>query len=305
VSQRDAPSSDVEGMSLDELRRHVAALEAEVARKRDEAARIEETEQRFRGVIEATSDGVALAADGVVLDVNERFARLIGRPREEIIGQSKLAFCLPEHQVRIIEHMSSDNREAYEVTILRPDGSHLPVRLQGRAVLHQGGPARVVIAQDVHERERVEAALRRELVQAEVIRAHEAILNQLSTPLLPISDDVVVLPLIGALSAERAAQIVQALVEGVAASRARVAILDITGVSGAFGDVAEALPRAARAASLLGARVIVTGVGPDVARALVALGADLSGVMTSGTLQQGVASALAGGRGRGTERRPR
>lgn len=299
MSDPDDSSPDVNGMSLDELRRHIAALEAEIARTRDDAVRLEVTELWFRSILETTSDGVGLAVNGVMLEVNERCASLIGLPRAQIIGRSPLEFCLPEHRARVIERFSMDNREPYAVTIVRPDGSHRAIRLQGRAAMYQGRPARVVLAQDLHERERVEEALRRELVQAEVIRAHEAILSQLSTPLLPISDDVVVLPLIGAISAERAAQIVRTLVEGVSASRARVAILDITGISGAFGEVAEALPRAARAAALLGARVILTGIGPDVARALVALGVDIEGVMTTGTLQQGVAYALGGARARG------
>jgi anti-anti-sigma regulatory factor len=76
--------------------------------------------------------------------------------------------------------------------------------------------------------------------------------------------------------------------------RAHTAILDITGVRVVNAEVAEALVRATRAARLLGARVVLTGIGPDVASALVELRVDLEGIVTRGTFQSGIAFALSG-----------
>src|SRR5262249_55019021 len=157
---------------------------------------------------------------------------------------------------------------------------------------YQGKPARVTVIRDISVARAAEEAQRAALVQSETIRAQEAILAQLSTPLLPISDDILVLPLIGAINEERARQVIQALVEGVARSGARIAILDITGVADVDAHVADALLRAARAVRLLGARVILTGIRPEVAQRLVELGADLTGIDAHGTLQRGVADAL-------------
>jgi ABC-type sugar transport system substrate-binding protein len=126
----------------------------------------------------------------------------------------------------------------------------------------------------------------------EIIRSQAAALRELSTPLIPLSDTVFVMPLIGAIDSSRAQQILETLLQGVAANRAATAILDITGVLVVDTQVANALVRAAQAVKLLGARVVLTGIRPEVAQTLVGLGVDLSGIVTLGTLQSGVAYAL-------------
>jgi anti-anti-sigma regulatory factor len=126
----------------------------------------------------------------------------------------------------------------------------------------------------------------------EIIRSQEAALRELSTPLIPLSDAVMVMPLIGAIDSKRAQQILEALLQGVAATRATTVILDITGVLVVDTQVANALVRAAQAVKLLGAGVVLTGIRPEVAQTLVGLGVDLRGIATLGTLQSGVALAL-------------
>jgi rsbT co-antagonist protein RsbR len=148
-----------------------------------------------------------------------------------------------------------------------------------------------VVVENITERKRAEEMLRQSITQEETIRAQEAALAELSTPLIPISDQVMVMPLIGAVDSRRAQQVLEALLEGVASSRALVAILDITGVPVVDTQVANALLRAAQAVKLLGAQVVLTGIRPEVAQTLVGLGADLSGIVTCGSLQSGIAYA--------------
>jgi ABC-type sugar transport system substrate-binding protein/anti-anti-sigma regulatory factor len=126
----------------------------------------------------------------------------------------------------------------------------------------------------------------------EIIRSQEAALRELSTPLIPLSDAVVVMPLIGTVDSKRAQQILETLLQGVATTRATTVILDITGVLVVDTQVANALVRAAQAVKLLGAGVVLTGIRPEVAQTLVGLGIDLRGIVTLGTLQSGVAFAL-------------
>jgi rsbT co-antagonist protein RsbR len=128
----------------------------------------------------------------------------------------------------------------------------------------------------------------------ELIRSQANALTELSTPLIPISDHVVVMPLIGAMDAQRVEQVLETLLSGVSARRASVAILDITGVSVVDAHVANALLQAARAVRLLGAEVVLTGIRPDVALTLVGLGLDLTGIVTKGTLQAGILHATRG-----------
>jgi PAS domain S-box-containing protein len=125
-----------------------------------------------------------------------------------------------------------------------------------------------------------------------VIRIQEATLQELSTPLIPISDQVMVMPLVGALDSRRTQQILDTLLKGIAASHAAVAILDITGVPVVDTHVANALIYAARSVKLLGAQVVLSGIRPEVAQTLVGLGVELTGIVTSSTLQNGIAYAL-------------
>ena len=84
----------------------------------------------------------------------------------------------------------------------------------------------------------------------------------------------------------------QALLGGVTTARARVAIIDITGVPNVDVEVAQSLVRAARGVRLLGAQVVLTGIRPEVAQTLIALGTDLQGITTLGTLQSGIRFAM-------------
>jgi PAS domain S-box-containing protein len=146
------------------------------------------------------------------------------------------------------------------------------------------------LASDVTERVNMEAANQR--LQDEALTAQATALAELSTPLIPISNDTVVLPLIGAVDAARVDRVLQTLLEGIATSRARVAIVDVTGVTRIDAAAAASLGQVAVAARLLGAAVVLTGIGPATARALVELDVDLRDVVLRGTLESGIAWAL-------------
>jgi rsbT co-antagonist protein RsbR len=100
------------------------------------------------------------------------------------------------------------------------------------------------------------------------------------------------MPLIGTIDTGRAQQVLEALLEGIAEHQAETAILDITGVPLVDTQVAQSLIGAARAVRLLGARVVLTGIGPTIAQTLVHLGVDMREIITYSSLQSGVASVL-------------
>ena len=151
-----------------------------------------------------------------------------------------------------------------------------------------------ITAENVTQRRRAEAALRKNM---ETIQAQAAALVELSTPLIPLSEHVVVMPLIGALDSQRAQQATETLLQGISTRRARLAILDITGVPIVDTQVANAIVQAAKAVRLLGAQVVLTGIRSEVAQTLVTLGTDLSGIVTCSNLQSGIAYASAQGIG--------
>jgi len=138
---------------------------------------------------------------------------------------------------------------------------------------------------------RSELAERRR-VEEELLAQAERVL-ELSTPLVPITDRIVAMPLIGTLDAERARRMTDTALQGASASGAAVVIVDITGVTQVDAEVANSLGSTAAALRLIGAEVVITGIRADVARMLVERSIEMGSVVTRGTLQSGITYALA------------
>jgi DNA-binding LacI/PurR family transcriptional regulator/anti-anti-sigma regulatory factor len=174
--------------------------------------------------------------------------------------------------------------------------------LQGALLLQELERAYTEVEQQVAERT---AELKREQeesarLQQEVIEAQQRAIRELSTPIIPVLEGVIVMPLIGSIDTMRARDVTRTLLEGIREHHARVVILDITGVPIVDSGVAAYLNRTVQAARLKGARTIVTGISEAVAETIVDLGIDWSGIETLRDLRTGLQSVLAeiGGRGR-------
>ncbi|HXF57421.1 MAG TPA: STAS domain-containing protein [Actinomycetota bacterium] len=125
----------------------------------------------------------------------------------------------------------------------------------------------------------------------EQIRAQQEAIRELSTPVLPVREGLIILPLVGAIDSTRAQQITERLLRGIEAHRARLVVLDITGVPAVDSAVANHLLQTVRAARLMGATVVVTGMSAANAQTLVRIGVDLSGLNTVGDLRGGLEEA--------------
>lgn len=218
---------------------------------------------------------------------------LIGKTDAEIFGPAAGA------QIRANDRQVCDSRAAQEIEehIPQRDGLHtylsvkFPVYDASGALCGLGG-----IATDITERRRAEDE--RNALQQKIIAVQRAVLSELSTPIVPIVAGIIALPLIGAIDEDRASAITQALLEGITRHRADAAILDVTGVRDADSAVTATILNTARAARLLGTRMIVTGIQPAVAQA-IAMGDDSwSGIECHATLGDAVALALRGTRHR-------
>lgn len=149
--------------------------------------------------------------------------------------------------------------------------------------------------------EKARASAEMAALHEQVIAAQRTRLLELSTPLIPITDRVLVMPLIGTMDRERAQQAIEAMLQGASGRSAEFVILDITGLKHMNENVANMLVLAASGLRLLGTRTVITGIRSDVARTLVHINASLEGIVTKATLQDGIAVALqAAGRGSGT-----
>jgi len=123
------------------------------------------------------------------------------------------------------------------------------------------------------------------------IREQQEAIRELSTPVLQVRDRLLILPIIGVIDPQRARQLTEQLLRGIRANRAKVVVIDITGVAAMDSNVANHLVQTVEASRLLGATVIVTGLSPEIAQTLVNIGVDLTKMTTVGDLQGGIEQA--------------
>jgi rsbT co-antagonist protein RsbR len=124
-----------------------------------------------------------------------------------------------------------------------------------------------------------------------VIRQQQEAIRELSTPVLQVRERLLILPIIGVLDGQRARQLTEQLLRGIRANRARVVVIDITGVPTIDSTVANHLVQTVDASRLMGASVIITGLSPEIAQTLVTLGVELGKVNAVGDLQGGIEEA--------------
>ncbi|NJK79182.1 MAG: STAS domain-containing protein [Chloroflexaceae bacterium] len=294
-------------VDVEALLQRIAALETENTHLRNELEQIswDQTYQQlqlFRSLVERSLDGIMVTLydkDGTpyMAYTNPALGDMLGFGAE--FNQSH------------IDHINALDPEVYNtapritletgswrgVQILqKKDGTPLP-GLVSAYYYHldedKQQPVLAVVFRDITDLHQSEAARAR--LQAELIAAQQALIRELSTPLIPIADRVVIMPLIGSIDSTRAQAVIETLLEGITTHRAETAILDITGVQTIDSQVASALVQATQAVRLLGARVMVTGIHPAIAQTLVHLGVDLQGIATYSALQAGIAAALRSG----------
>jgi rsbT co-antagonist protein RsbR len=127
------------------------------------------------------------------------------------------------------------------------------------------------------------------LVERErTIALQQEAIRDLSTPVLQLRRGLLLLPIIGEVDTRRAQLLTDGLLLAIRSTRARVVVMDITGVRAINADVAHHLVQTVEAARLIGVVVILSGLSPAVAQALVELGVELSAYEIVGDLQSGV-----------------
>lgn len=252
--------------------------------------------------------------DGLLIAINPANERLIGVPRERVIGRFNI-FTEPvfepariaayrrafagEVQVLPVTRIQIDAPKNPEFGLRRPvlflETTLVPLcrRPDGRAAyvfgLSRDVTATMQAYQEIEQQRATIAAL--EAARRE-IDDQRATIEALSTPVIEVWDGVVTLPLLGRLDATRLANATARLLDAVTRLRARVVILDVTGLAELDPDVAAGLLRMLRAAELLGARGVLVGIRPDVAGTLADLDAGLGRVTVRQNLRQALASCL-------------
>jgi len=268
-----------------EVRQMAMAL----TRKWEREVALRASENKNRALLDALPDAVLrIDREGSILE------RRAATESMAALGHTEnLLSLVPKHDAERLRRVLSD-----AIDKDTPGTFELHLREQGEdricemRVAGSGRSEAVVILRDTTETWRAleEEAGRRER-ELKLYAQMEA-LAALSVPLIPVADHVLVMPLVGELDARRGQRMRETLLEAVAARGARTAILDVTGVPRFDQGATEEIVRAAQAVRLVGARFVLTGLGPETARQLVTLGLDLKGIKTSRTLQAEIEHAL-------------
>ncbi|NJO08193.1 MAG: PAS domain S-box protein [Chloroflexaceae bacterium] len=245
-----------------------------------ERKRIEEEIRIFKSLCDNAPDGIAVDRQGRVIYANASLQKMLGYD-EEMIGMHVSDFH-PEGQEQLLEEVMESVQTTGTWQGILPhkhkDGSTRQFMSSATLIFNEHGKpdAMSAIFRDISDLQRAEQE--RMDLKEQVIAAQQEALRELSTPLIPLSDHVVLLPLVGSIDTGRAQQVMETLLEGIAEFQADIAILDITGVSVVDTQVAQALLQSAQAVKLLGSQVVLTGIGPTMAQTLIHLGADLSSI---------------------------
>lgn len=267
-----------------------ASINRDVTAQIEAEEELRQSEQRNRILLAAIPDLMfLLSIDGVFLDYKSGPTGRLLVPPEMFLNRHVTEVLPPALATQILQRIDALRRSGEMQTFeYQIEVDNQIEDYEARMVLLQDNVivlSRNITAQRQAERER-------SAMQEQIIQAQQATLRELSTPLMPIANGVVAMPLIGAIDSARAQQIMESLLYGVAEYKARVAIIDITGVKVVDTQVAGALIRAAQAARMLGAEVVLTGISPEIAQTLVNIGAELTAMKTKATLQEGIRYAL-------------
>jgi rsbT co-antagonist protein RsbR len=143
-----------------------------------------------------------------------------------------------------------------------------------------------------HALNELEAQAAEQARMREALEQQREVILGLSVPILPVTDTMLVMPLVGALDQRRLGDAQQRALKAIEQSSARVLLIDITGVPVVDNQVAKGLISVVQATRLLGARAVLVGIRPEVAQALVEAGADLRGIQTFASLQSALSGML-------------
>ncbi len=269
-SVRAQPTSELLSETVDHLRRHRPVLREEWAKRITESRLLTamtreeifaEATSVFDNYVEVLETGSVEALQAYARDLSERIIKR-GVDTPEVVG---IVLLLRDVLARSLFEKYQD-----DVVLLN-------------LVLDAYEPAANRIATTVavgfvQERERI-------------IRQQQQAIREVSTPVLQVRERLLILPIIGIVDSERARQLTEQLLRGVRSNRAKVVVMDITGVPSMDATVANHLVQTVEATRLLGATVIVTGLSPEIAQTLVTIGVDLTKMNTVGDLQGGIEEA--------------
>ncbi len=122
--------------------------------------RIQESEQRFRLLSDATTEGLFMSFDESIIDSNEQFVKMLGfAQKDDILGMKMEEFISPEILDAIRLNRKNKDHKTHTINIKRSNGSEFTAEIQEALVPYYGRPVQITVVNDVTERKRYEAEL--------------------------------------------------------------------------------------------------------------------------------------------------
>jgi len=237
-------------------------------------------EANFEKLFRSSPNPILLSRleDASFIEVNDAFCELLGYTRAELIGHSAIALGVwhyAEECTHIVAELKAGRPVRGDACEMRTrSGDRRNVEVSADIIEFRGNPCLFVTLLDTTESRKL-----------------EAVIEELSTPVLQAQEGLLVVPLIGRVDGSRATQLRNQLLNAVHTQRARAVVIDMTGVPKVERETADGLIRAIEAVRLLGAKVILAGISAGIADTLVAIGASFRRIKTTADLQSALEEA--------------
>lgn len=250
------------------------------------------TERKMLDTMIASQAVIEFGLDGIILSANEKFLTLMGYELDEIVGQHHSIFVKPEFLNNHAQEYAAfwatlREGEIQTAEFKRVGNKGKEVWLQASYtpfVDRKGEPYKIVkFATDVTEQKRSEAK----------IHAQQKAMMQMSTPVTAIWNDILLLPIVGFIDSQRAQDVMSAILSNIDETRARVFIMDISGVAVVDTAVANHLIKITKATRLMGCECMISGLSPAIAQTIVDLGIETGDIRTTATLRDALHAAFA------------
>ena len=246
---------------------------------------------------------VELSIEGIILDANDNFLDAMGYSIDEVKGKHHSMFLFPEDReskeyLDFWDKLRRGEYESGDFKRLGKRGNEVWIKGSYNPIFDATGkPVKVIkFATDITKQVEQERALKHsmdDLNESQRIKEElDKAVAEMSTPVTPIWDGILLLPLVGIVNSVRTSDIMNKSLNKISETRARVFVLDISGVAAVDTGVANQLIKITKATQLMGCEAIISGVSPSIARTIVELGFSIGEVKTTATLRDAFEMAL-------------
>lgn len=253
--------------------------------------------------IERSTAVIEFEPDGTIIRANPVFLAVVGYTDSEVNGRHHRMFVMPEESQSAVyasfwQSLAAGETKSGQFQRIGKGGKTVWLEATYNPVFDLEGQVTRVVKFATDITEKVESARLTEVAlqkarEAERIREElDRTLQEMSTPVMPIWDAILLLPLVGVVDSARTDDVMRKSLERISETRSKVFILDISGVPAVDTAVANQLLKITKATQLMGCETIISGLSPAIARTMVDLGVDVGEVRTTATLRDAFSISL-------------